>query len=705
MLKQLTSHLPFAVAVVLAVAGDAAGAHYDSVADGDWSSVATWGGGPPGDGDTVSIGHSVTVDVDVTVGDSPASDSSFGVSVAAGGNLVIADGVTLTAKTNVQLVGDGDSASTFLMGAGSALVFDGSAASNQQYQLEGEGDVSVSMAGVSGSPCSIAGASADARGRINVDRQSTGGVMAAVHCDFEYLGSAVTAGGDDEAAGNGVLLATTSSATVAIAVTNCSFSDVYSTLIQHDGSAGALSVTGNTWSGSTEDVYIGGQATSEEAQVVSANTVDTRLAVLPSTNLTISDCYLGLGVRTAERIGSGNEYAGCSITDCTLRQEAGSPSVWIGDMQGCYSTVVGDGTTPLEPHHIVLKSSSEERTIKECVFEYNGGYTGTTPIIGACLVADGDGVGAVVQNNLMLPDGNANIDTSLVLMHSSFATPMTVNHNTGSVEGSAMSAYGTYSALDSGALLLLDNLAWASAAGLKAQRVSTFADVDPIATLSDYNVGWGLSAGTAGRGYDRGPSSDPVWTLGSAADVGVDDNGVGLDGDPSFSDSARTLATWGQDQHSTDGSVSAALTVLSGSPSESSNLVSWLREGHMATSSSLSGAGSDGYNIGIFVDTGEPAGGGRSKIIGGGLLSALCLSGLLISMLLIPEPVCCRMRRRRRGGRPANDQFNAETVQGFGAIEDRRNTIDDSQVPDPDSIPGPAGPSYRGQRSRHRHGR
>jgi hypothetical protein len=57
---------------------------YTSTQSGDWSDTATWGGsGPPGDGDsaTISIGHVVEIDGDVTLGTNPAEQSTIDLDI------------------------------------------------------------------------------------------------------------------------------------------------------------------------------------------------------------------------------------------------------------------------------------------------------------------------------------------------------------------------------------------------------------------------------------------------------------------------------------------------------------------------------------------------------------------------------------------------------------------------------------------------
>jgi hypothetical protein len=71
---------------------------------GNWSAAATWtscGGGIPGNGDTATVGHAVTVDVDTTVGTSPSNSTTFVLTINA--PLTIATAKTLTVRGGIVL--------------------------------------------------------------------------------------------------------------------------------------------------------------------------------------------------------------------------------------------------------------------------------------------------------------------------------------------------------------------------------------------------------------------------------------------------------------------------------------------------------------------------------------------------------------------------------------------------------------------------
>jgi hypothetical protein len=134
----------FIAAVVLSCIAplQACAATYTSVRHGMWSDPQTWGGmGVPRMNDNAVIRHSVVVDTDTIVGTSPSSDklsaaAAIHISNTNGtsdrGELTVAAGVTLRALGDIRMESSnrGDFHALYLMGAGSRLIFDSSAASD-----------------------------------------------------------------------------------------------------------------------------------------------------------------------------------------------------------------------------------------------------------------------------------------------------------------------------------------------------------------------------------------------------------------------------------------------------------------------------------------------------------------------------------------------------------------------------------------------
>lgn len=131
----------------IAAAMQARAATYTSVANGSWSDPQTWGGaGVPGINDNAVVRNTVTVDVDTQVGTSPATDKSataYAVRIVhtntttQRGELIVANGVTLTARGDIRMESSNslDLHALYQMNPGSKLVFDSSAASDPNGPL------------------------------------------------------------------------------------------------------------------------------------------------------------------------------------------------------------------------------------------------------------------------------------------------------------------------------------------------------------------------------------------------------------------------------------------------------------------------------------------------------------------------------------------------------------------------------------------
>lgn len=129
-------------------------AAFSTSQSGNWSDPATWGGsGPPGAGDTATKGaaHTLTVDVNAIIGDSPGNTTSNVLTLTGGsGKFIVNAGVTLEIRGNVS-----HGTCQVEWNAGSALTWNASGASptttNYEWKHSGGVNCRFTCFGTSGS--------------------------------------------------------------------------------------------------------------------------------------------------------------------------------------------------------------------------------------------------------------------------------------------------------------------------------------------------------------------------------------------------------------------------------------------------------------------------------------------------------------------------------------------------------------------------
>lgn len=174
-------------------------AAFTSKALGNWSASGqtTWNEvGVPGNGDTVIIGHGITVDVDTIIGASPAAGAgTAAILVNATGSLTIAAGKRLTSRGDVKLDN-----TTLTLAAGAIFEFDASLASSPstaRYICKIGTNATDPLAqlivnGTSGSRCTIrsVNTSSAANGRFVSNGNDNSGQIDATYVDLLRIGDA-----------------------------------------------------------------------------------------------------------------------------------------------------------------------------------------------------------------------------------------------------------------------------------------------------------------------------------------------------------------------------------------------------------------------------------------------------------------------------------------------------------------------------------
>ena len=316
------------------------GRSYQSAKAGSWSDPAVWTpNGVPGSGDTVSIGHSVTVTTEATIGDGTASTVLDITGGASGGSLTVI-GATLTVRGNANL-GPSYFADSFtgsvtrltLRNAGTTpgkLILDGNAGVAPLVQV-GQYSKIVGI-GTPSTHCVIKTRQAADGGAGDNSRFAGYGPTSHFHadlqyCDLSHLGDASTAG-----LGGGVLGNSGSALKFDhVVVDHCG---AVPEVTVNDGAAD-LSLTNSTWTNPLAADVLNVQATVPLAtggsrQIAHNVFLGTSRFGLPE-GLTISHNYFDNRFQAAHGVPTWAEF-----DDNFVRKTDGEETQSNGDVTNSY---------------------------------------------------------------------------------------------------------------------------------------------------------------------------------------------------------------------------------------------------------------------------------------------------------------------------------------------------------------------------------
>lgn len=546
------------------------GSTITSAAPGNWSTGATWGGGvAPVAGDIAIINHAVIVTADQSIGTSPSDGTTEVLDVNAAGSLTINADVTLTVLGNFDLLGG------FTMQAGSKLIFDGSAASNQDYVLTTGGATAGTwtIAGTQAKPCEVRGASADALGIINYVWLGSGDIDWQ-WCTFKWMGTGST---------YGVYLYSSGANTAhSIRIDDCTFDTCgrlrFQATLQAEGEN--YYFRRNTLTATNGDYVTVGNSVAKTTGVseISENTFDV---ICTPTGNWYSGATVTRNVFLKQLAPSGTLTAEpAAFTNNLLRSVAQTANILVlSDITDCY--ILSDYATA-NPRGISCATYVDSITLDGCIVEYTGTDTAGDMISHA---AAADENVLTIKNSIMLPNSAGVAPGDFTSYTADFAGTVNVYHNTIVVGGTAETGLSVGETWVGRAGLVPNvksNLFWTPAtktAGVKAIRQSNASTpIQDIFTPGgwDYNWGWNLAAGSETNGFQDNDTDPP--DMFSA--VPTDTNGG--TGDPAFVDSTRDFALWGLTVHPIecpDGTVAQAVTYIAAHPEEVDDLVVWVKAG------------------------------------------------------------------------------------------------------------------------------
>lgn len=496
---------------------------------GNWSSAAVWtscGGGVPGNGDTVtSISRPITVDVNTTVGSSPAAGGTSAIIVTGtSGSLTVASGVTLTARGDVQL-----NNATLALGADSVLEFDPTQASSPSTALYvlyvGTANTQnsiVNITGTSGHPGIIrtnSGAVSTAYAWISDGAWQNGGRINAQYATLLRLGSATQDGWRYDAHSGTTQLQYTTLDTVGRVFQDGGACGASASLIfqfvrwtNSPGSNARLNSCNSSgtvlWDNVSSDGYVSSGGT------MTGWTLTNSFWTAASPNAS-PDFPAGAWVKFQ------NNYIYTQITNAV---------VFPGDIKDLYMSNPSTNTPSLNQHWTTY-SGARAFTFDGLLFEDDD----PSDAVGDGVLADNTAGGSImVKNSIKLPGAGGQSSGTMFSALGGANTVMRGEHNTvhlgGDVDSSGYRYGETYSGYAGMYPSIRCNLFWdTTVRGFKI-TADPPPGVTDVVTLADYNGGYLFAAGTEGLGYNITTSATP----------GQHD----VTGNPMFVDSTRNIATW-----------------------------------------------------------------------------------------------------------------------------------------------------------------
>ncbi len=577
-----------------------------STASGNWSATGTWTGSVvPGNGDTVTVSHAVTVDVNTTVGTSPSTTGGTpALLVDSSGTFTIGTGITLTVRGDLSLNSSSYNVDNFMiMNAGSSLIFDPTLASVRTtagYRFYYASAVcnELKCNGSSGSHCTVKtlrtnGDEAQAAFLVHADCR--GGINTATYTDFLDMGNAATWGVMSAAGDGGVST---------WSLTNCTFTrcNYHAQFGNSNASDINFAFTDNYFSSSIvrttynasfytefsanpttgvrvvarnffdQGIYADGKVCTFSNNVIATTAAPSQIFFSVSSNWPDSTYMAGnLIVRTDDGNTATLIYGSQQDTYLVMNH--------TGDVHGM--SIAGGFST------IVIKGFIAENTT-------SGGFGGMiftdSGIIAPCAIS--------ITNSLLLPNPDGDGNELVANLNQSVNAVLTAEHNTVcGVNGQG----GAFQVGESGQSSFAGTIASARANLCWSPTVTTNTFViDDNATTKATNAlvspGAGYNAfwnGTTGSCTVNGSGTTPVGYDGFVITNGSLDttHDVTISSDP-FVDRTRNLVSWGTHKGVGSSSVANVLTYLANPANGAldtllADLRSWVRAGFVPTASSL----------------------------------------------------------------------------------------------------------------------
>jgi hypothetical protein len=579
-------------------------AAYTSCGSGNWSAPATWNDGVlgcgltltvPVNGDTVTVNHAVTVDVFTAVGHSPgAADATPAILMNTGA-------VTVNAGVTFVVRGDIKSANKPLtLNAGSIFEWDASLAASPStaiYRFYNSADnqplSGLIVNGTSGNHAVVRSNAGGANGKF-VEVNNYGMTMDVTYCDFLRIGDAA----------NEAILFGMNNGTYKMKLNNCTFTSCGRVKSALMSGAYVLDIQNNVFTSglhATDDVYfIGADATVGGTRLINGNVFNKAYNGTGFKYFTVTNnvFYGGFGANLST---TANRWT--AFSNNFFRNTTTTPTCFSGDIAGLYYLM---DTVGANPHFMVPNSGIGDLTWDSILFDYIG-TDGTGNLINMTSVPPSQTT-ITVQHSISLPNaGGDNAGAFIGLDNSTLLWKIATNQNTVFIGTQYMYEMGHFSAPAGSYISMKNNLMWDnSLRGYKAVDTDHYGTGIGIITdlivvgAADYNASWNVKLSpytTSGNSWFTNQGNGYV----GAFSVTPGANDINLGASPSFVDSGRNIAKWGQALHGTDGTVAGALAALKTDTSRIAELISYVQFGFTPTNPALKATGFGGVDIGAVA--------------------------------------------------------------------------------------------------------